>query len=851
MKRKTISAKFVNVSILVSLVTILLGYFILNMYKSTIDEEVYEKTQKELISDYQEYMNAKFSIGITNAFSIANDGYIKYSLNENNRNIAIDSLKSINETLKNGTAFKNVKVHIHTKDNKSYLRNWKVNKFGDDLSSFRNSVVSVNANQKGVNGFEVGKAGLSLRSVVPIMDEGKHLGSLEFMQGLNSVAKLFDKTGDGFLLLMDKKNKVAEPKPNTLFQNDYIISQKFKGETFFNDLKNISVSELEKNKVIMTKKYFYTYTEVKDFKGKRLGVAVLARSLEKVNLALDKTEHLIYIAMIILVLAILLNLLATIINVKKIVLKPIKLLKASIDNVMNDNNANKIEVLNNDEIGDVVGSFNAYLESIDEGIKQDKIVIDEAKSVISRANAGLLNTNIKAIADSSGVKDLSTEINILVNGMRSNLDVLSKVLVAFSNAKFDYEVKSIDGVTGEIASIMSGAKNTGVTISSIIAIVDMTTKSLLESSKELNESSSSLSNSSNTQAAGLEEASAAIEEILSSIRQSSNNASEMANLAKDVTKSSKEGEILANKTSVAMGEITDQVTAINDAITVIDQIAFQTNILSLNAAVEAATAGEAGKGFAVVAQEVRNLASRSAEAANEIKALVEKAAKKTQEGQEISKNMIEGYNHLNENISSTISIINDVANSSKSQQTSMVQISDTVNQLDRATQENANVAGSINIMANENEQLAKNLEVAITRTTFLQDAKAGACDMDMMFDFGSLKADHINFKNTNFLQCEAGNHFKVVDHHSCRLGKWIDSTTDQDFINSTSWTTLKQAHQNVHEMTQNVTELYAKEAQNDQIFSVTSGVEENIDIVFNSLDKLREEKCTNMKESKN
>jgi len=848
MKRKTISKKFVNISILVSVVIILIGYFTLNTYKSTIDEEVYQNTQIELVSRYNEYMNSKKNIGITNAFSIANDGQIKKSLSTNERELAIASLKNINTTLKNGTAFKNVKVHIHTNNNKSYLRNWKVNKYGDDLSSFRKSVVQVNSTQQAVNGFEIGKAGLSLRSVVPIMAENKHLGSLEFIQGLNSVAKVFDKSDEGFLLLMDMKNKIVAPKSNKIFQNDYVISQKFTGDRFFNDLKTIKIKDILENKIVMSDNYFYTYVDVKDFNGKKLGIAILARSQEKVHLALDKTEYLIYLAMVILVMATLLNLVATIINVKKIVLTPIKQLKNSIDNVMSDNNANKIKILNNDEVGDVVNSFNKYLETIEEGIKQDKIVIDEAKSVITRANAGLLNTNIKAAAYSSGVQDLAEEINTLVNGMRSNLDIISKVLVAFSNAKFDYEVHPISGVTGEIASIMSGAKNTGVTISSIIAIVDMTTKSLLESSKELNESSSSLSNSSNKQAAGLEEASAAIEEILASIKQSSNNANDMANLAKDVTKSSTDGEVLAKQTSTAMSEITEQVTAINDAITIIDQIAFQTNILSLNAAVEAATAGEAGKGFAVVAQEVRNLASRSAEAANEIKALVEKAAVKTKEGQEISSNMIEGYNHLNENISSTITIINDVARSAKEQQTSMIQISDTVNQLDKVTQENANVAGSINTMANENEQLAKNLEVAITRTSFLEKAKKSACDMDMMFDFGSLKADHINFKNTNFLQCDEGHHFKVVDHHSCRLGKWIDGVTDEDFLESKHWETLKGAHQNVHTMTQDVTELYAGGYNNGQIFAVTSSVEDNIETVFNSLDNLREEKCNKNKE---
>ncbi len=126
-------------------------------------------------------------------------------------------------------------------------------------------------------------------------------------------------------------------------------------------------------------------------------------------------------------------------------------------------------------------------------------------------------------------------------------------------------------------------------------------------------------------------------------------------------------EAMANQTTTAMDEINTQVNLVNEAIGVIDNIAFQTNILSLNAAVEAATAGEAGKGFAVVAQEVRNLATRSAEAAKEIKAIVERATVKANEGKEIATNMIEGYKNLNSNISSTMNLISDIENASKEQ----------------------------------------------------------------------------------------------------------------------------------------------------------------------------------------
>ncbi len=122
----------------------------------------------------------------------------------------------------------------------------------------------------------------------------------------------------------------------------------------------------------------------------------------------------------------------------------------------------------------------------------------------------------------------------------------------------------------------------------------------------------------------------------------------MLSVSNETKSSANEGKINANDTVKAMDEINDTVQNINEAISVIDQIAFQTNILSLNAAVEAATEGEAGKGFAVVAQEVRNLASRSAEAAKEIKDLVENATQRANNGKITSSKMIEGFTQLEE-----------------------------------------------------------------------------------------------------------------------------------------------------------------------------------------------------------
>ena len=256
----------------------------------------------------------------------------------------------------------------------------------------------------------------------------------------------------------------------------------------------------------------------------------------------------------------------------------------------------------------------------------------------------------------------------------------------------------IDGINalGEaITTMLVENKSNGITLQS-------GSSKLLTNVDELNRASTDA-------AARLEETAAAVEEITGNIISSTANITQMVNNANELTKSAVTGEKLAKETVLSMDNINHQVAAISEAITVIDQIAFQTNILSLNAAVEAATAGEAGKGFAVVAAEVRNLAARSAEAANEIKTLVLNATSKSNEGKEIAGQMITGYNNLNENINNTLSLIKEVENASKEQKQGIEQISDAINSLDKQTQINASIASATNEIAQESYDLANNV----------------------------------------------------------------------------------------------------------------------------------------------
>ena len=348
-----------------------------------------------------------------------------------------------------------------------------------------------------------------------------------------------------------------------------------------------------------------------------------------------------------------------------------------------------VESTGNKKVDDMFKNWNQQIKKFDKRTKDDMRVLGEIVLTADKVEQGIYKCRIKGDSDNPTISTLRNTLNKMLISIDDATSRISKVVTSYTNDDFTDYIKVVDNYKDDMKLLMESINLLGKELGSSAKNNFQNGETLENSASTMTNSMNNLAEKANEQAASLEETAAALEEITSITRNNTQNATKMATLGQVVKKSVQTGEELASKTASSMDEINEKVKAINSAITVIDQIAFQTNILSLNAAVEAATAGEAGKGFAVVAQEVRNLANRSADAAKEIKNLVEEANIKTNDGKLISSDMIEGYKELNKNISETINIIEDVSAASKEQMLGIEQINQTVNMLDRVTQENA------------------------------------------------------------------------------------------------------------------------------------------------------------------
>ena len=298
------------------------------------------------------------------------------------------------------------------------------------------------------------------------------------------------------------------------------------------------------------------------------------------------------------------------------------------------------------------------------------------------------------------------------------------------NTSTSLNLSTIIMVVGLIIAVLLGAVLSVVIISSITKSINQIVKSLragseqvLQASEQLSSASQSLAEGSSEQAAAIEETSSTLDETSSMVQQNTENTKQASLLSNNAKEAAEKGNKEMADMMVAMAEIKESSNQISKIIKVIDDIAFQTNILALNAAVEAAGAGEAGMGFAVVAEEVRNLAQRSAQAAQDTAEMIETSIIRADKGAGIAEKVALSLNEIREQAKKVNEIMNEITTASQEQTQGIFQINKAVNQMEQVTQ---SIASGAEESASSSEELsaqAESLMEIVTDLVILVDGQ--------------------------------------------------------------------------------------------------------------------------------
>lgn len=459
-----------------------------------------------------------------------------------------------------------------------------------------------------------------------------------------------------------------------------------------------------------------------------------------------------------------------------------------------------------------------------------KGVFYEVNELMDQVSKGYFNKRIRAEAHGE-LKHLKDNINQTLDQLEQAISQSTQVMVAQGAGDL---TKRIDmPLQGTLNILKEGINNATANVSSLMSQSNFSILKLSEGTRVISQGVQDLAHRTQQQAASLEETAANMEQITSTIRQTANNAQQAQQLSEQSRREALDANNVVKQTIDAIHDINDSSSKIGEITNLIDSIAFQTNLLALNAAVEAARAGDHGRGFAVVAGEVRSLAQKSAEAAKEIRHLIEDTLRKVQQGTELANQSGHALEVINDSINRVSQIIGEINQAATEQSAGVEQVNNAVASIDATTQQNAAL---VDDTAQQTQQMAKYADQVIDLSRMFKiDLKAINFEIAMQtgeFAFAHARRAHRQWKgliSAYIAGMDVGlNREAATDHTKCALGKWFYGADGQQYAQLEEMKKLDTWHAELHATIKRI--LQAHESQDI----------EQVEIEFNKLDECSE-----------
>jgi methyl-accepting chemotaxis protein len=338
-----------------------------------------------------------------------------------------------------------------------------------------------------------------------------------------------------------------------------------------------------------------------------------------------------------------------------------------------------------DEAGERIGTTVEWLD------RTAEVAVErEIDALVAAAGRGDLERRVELAGKEGFFRSLAEGFNTLLDQLSGVFGDIGRVMGRLADGDLrDSIERDYAGTFGEVKSdINRTLDNLRDVVGKLSAVSDQVDSAV----GEIASGNSNLSSRTEQQASNLEETASSLEELTSTVRNNADNAQQANQLAANARSTAQRGGEVVTEAIAAMDQISTSSKKIAEIVGVIDEIAFQTNLLALNASVEAARAGEQGRGFAVVATEVRNLASRSAGAAKEIKDLIRDSSSKVDAGSKLVGASGNTLSEIVESVQKVGDIIAEIAAASSEQSAGIDQINRAVSEMDSMTQQNAALA---------------------------------------------------------------------------------------------------------------------------------------------------------------